>query len=89
MQKIDLVQDVWTEVFTNVTSQNFHLINYPDKARARGYKIHYGSIMPSDDTDIFIFYSMRAQSEILVTLNNTIATNIYIMPIYDDGKIIF
>jgi len=89
MVKVDLTQDVWTEVFTNVKSINFHLINYPDKARARAYKIHHGLTMPADDINNFIYYTMKSANETLVVFNNTTEENIYIMPIYDNGSIIY
>ena len=84
-----LPKDVWTEVFVGVTAQTFHLTNYPDIARSRSYKINCGDVMPAIDSNEFLYYPMRSTNEHLVVLNNITPTNVYIMPLYDDGHIIY
>jgi len=89
MTRMNLPKDFWIEAFTGVEAQTFYLSNFPDKAVARAYKIHYGTSMPPDDTDIFVYHNMRSQNEMLVVVNNLTATNVYIMALYDDGAIIY
>jgi len=89
MTRMNLPKDTWIEAFTSVTAQTFYLSNYPDRAVARAYKIHYGASTPPDDTDIFVYHNMRSQNEMLVVVNNLATTNVYIMALYDDGAIIY
>ena len=89
MNRIELQRDVWTEVFTDVTTVQFNLLNYPTKTQKRTYKIHWGTSMPDVDTDEFIIQDMCSNTQKSVQLNNSTAVNIYVMPIYDNGSIVY
>lgn len=89
MTKVDLTQGVWNEVFTGVTSANFYLVNYPDKVQKCSYKITYGTSLPAIDTDAMIFYDMNDNNAIPVSVSNSTAVNIYVLPVYDTGRIVY
>ncbi len=93
MTKTTLTKGEWTEITTAVTSFSFNLINvYPDSIKKCGYRIHWGSVEPAVDTVDYNYYELDTNGCVYafpVSFSNTVAQNIYVMPIFDDGAVTF
>lgn len=89
MTRTNLTRDTWAEVFTGVTEMSFSLVNYPDTSANLTYKIHYGLSMPADDTDDFMPIVPKYDEVRNIIFSNTTSQNIYIMPINDNGAVIY
>ena len=95
MTRTTLTKGVWTEVATNVTSFVFNLTNtYPDSVQKSAYKIHWGGSLPAVDTEDFNYYELDGNPNdkiyaLPIQFSNSTATNIYVMPVYEDGAITY
>ena len=92
MTKTNLTQGVWTEVFTGVTSAAFNLIN-SYSGKMLGYRIHWGTVAPAVDTDVYNLYELEDVDDKVYALpiqfTNSTAANVYIMPIQNNGAITY
>ena len=89
MQEMNIPKDTWVEVFTGVTEANFFLTNFPNITRKRAYKISYGTTTPAFDATEVVYHQMIDSNHVNVQFNNTAAQNVYVMAMYDDGKIVY
>ena len=88
MTSVTCTKDVWVEIATAVTEFNFNLTNHPDVANKRAYYVATGSSTPADESTA-LYYEMLKETNKPISYNNSVAENIYVKAIYDDGKVIY
>jgi len=94
MNKTICQKGTWTLIATNVQSFSFNLTNtYPDKSQKCGYKIHWGLVEPAVDTTLFNYYGLDNNNQIVyaypIEFSNSVAQNIYVMSVFDDGAVTY
>jgi len=89
MTNLDLPAKQWTEAFTGVSDQVFNLMNFPDEVSNMYYAISYGSAEPTTDDEAIVAFLDKDTPTKTIVVSNSSPVNVYIKPLYSDGRLVY